>query len=80
MTCFFALDAEQAWALIGYMFAAAVILKYAREQWNRIGSIGSCLLGIYIFSLWSFPVENNWFLFSYLSKLLISFSIKIDSG
>lgn len=62
------------------MFAAAVIQEYARGQRNRIGSIGSCLLGIYIFSAWSYPMGNNWSLFSYLSKLLISFSIKIDSG
>lgn len=76
MTYFFSLDIKQAWALFGYMLATAVILEFARGQWNRIGSIAFCLLGIFVFQHLRFPVEHGWFLFAYLTKLLISFSMK----
>lgn len=76
MWSFFSLNSALALALYGYMLTTGIILEFARGQWNRIGSVAFCLLGIFVFQQLRFPVEYGWFLFAYLTKLLISFSMK----
>lgn len=68
-------DPAPALALFGYVFLAGSVLDVAPGQWNRIGCVASCLLGIVAFR-GSFPAGHEWFLFAYTAKLLISFSIK----
>lgn len=70
-------DLAPALSLFCYVFVGAVTLEMTRGQWNRIGSVASCMLGIFVFA-GAFPPAHAWFPLAYLGKLLISFSIKTD--
>lgn len=79
MAFFLRVDLILAFGLFIYMFLCGFLLLKLNKEWNKIFCVLMTAFGIYIFQEFNFPMQYNWFLIAYLTKLLISFSLKETS-